>query len=509
MTKPGKAPAMRFLVLGCDYDGTLAADGRVSGETIDALERLKAAGRRLLLISGRELEDLETVFSRFDLFDWMVVENGAVLYQPSTKKVRHLAEPPPERFAAELRRRGVSPLSVGHVIVATWEPHEGAVLKVIRDQALELEIVFNKGAVMVLPTGVNKAAGLAAALREMGLSARNVVGVGDAENDLAFLSSCECSVAVSNALPSVKEACDHVTQGDHGRGVRELIEQILDDDLASFEPKLTRHHLPLGTTVESDAGEAQAMTIPPARVAILATGPAGTGRSALATGLLERIHHAGYQFCLVDAGGEHRALPGRIVLGAADRPPGVDEVLGVLSGAEESVVVNLAGLLAEDRAGFLDALLPRLRDLRALTGRPHWVAMDQGSHPPPGPGRRAAAAVPPELDTLLLMSVRPDLVAVEVLSRIDLMLATGRDVPSTVEAFARRAGHPLPAGLPEMLGGEEALAWWPKRARPPRVISLVQPGAPKNKGANPKARSLHRSTPSGLAARFREATPEP
>ena len=58
----------------------------------------------------------------------------------------------------------------------------------IRDLGLELQVIFNKGAVMVLPSGVNKAIGLAAALRDLGLSPHNVVGVGDAENDHAFLS---------------------------------------------------------------------------------------------------------------------------------------------------------------------------------------------------------------------------------------------------------------------------------------------------------------------------------
>ena len=59
-------------------------------------------------------------------------------------------------------------------------------LETIRDLGLEFQITFNKGAVMVLPAGVNKASGLAAAIGELGLSPLKVVGVGDAENDHAF-----------------------------------------------------------------------------------------------------------------------------------------------------------------------------------------------------------------------------------------------------------------------------------------------------------------------------------
>ena len=77
----------------------------------------------------------------------------------------------------------------------------GRCCETIRELGLELQVIFNKGAVMVLPAGVNKATGLAAALESLGLSPHNAVGVGDAENDHAFLALCECAVAVANALP--------------------------------------------------------------------------------------------------------------------------------------------------------------------------------------------------------------------------------------------------------------------------------------------------------------------
>jgi hypothetical protein len=226
---------MRYSVLACDYDGTIAHHGRVSADTMAALQRLLATGRRLVLVTGRELDELLAIFPELPLFEWVVAENGALLYRPSTRAEKALAEPPPEAFVRALRRRGVTPLSVGRVIVATWQPHETAVLEVIREHGLELQVIFNKGAVMVLPAGVTKATGLARALQEMGLSPHESVGVGDAENDHAFLSLCECAAAVSNALPALKERADLVTRGDHGVGVAELIDQMIESDLAVIE----------------------------------------------------------------------------------------------------------------------------------------------------------------------------------------------------------------------------------------------------------------------------------
>ena len=164
---------MRYLALACDYDGTLAWDGQIAASTVAALLALRDSGRKTLLVTGRELADLMTLLPDLDLFDRIVAENGAMLYRPASKEERTLADPPPEAFVAELIRRRVAPLSVGRVIVATSEPNETVVLDVIRELGLERQVIFNKGALMILPSGMNKATGLAAALDELGLSPHN------------------------------------------------------------------------------------------------------------------------------------------------------------------------------------------------------------------------------------------------------------------------------------------------------------------------------------------------
>src|SRR3954469_19960775 len=147
---------MHYAALATDYDGTIAQDGVVDDDTIGALERLKAGQRKLILVTGRELDDLQHVFPRLELFDRVVAENGALFYTPATREERPLGDPPSPRFVEKLRAQNLKPLSVGRVIVATWEPNETVVLETIRELGLELQIIFNKGAVMVLPAGVNK-----------------------------------------------------------------------------------------------------------------------------------------------------------------------------------------------------------------------------------------------------------------------------------------------------------------------------------------------------------------
>src|SRR5438105_744497 len=236
---------MYFIALASDYDGTLAEDGKVAPGTLEALDLLKQSGRELILVTGRELPDLQKVFPELDRFGLVVAENGALLYEAATGTQTVVGAEPPVAFIERLKERRVSPLSIGRSIVATWEPNEQIVLETIRELGLELQIIFNKGAVMVLPAGVNKATGLAAALEQMKLSALNVVGIGDAENDHAFLSACGCAVAVANALPMVKEDAAIVTKGSRGAGVAELIRRLVADDLADVAAAVAHQRVPL------------------------------------------------------------------------------------------------------------------------------------------------------------------------------------------------------------------------------------------------------------------------
>lgn len=218
---------MPYAALATDYDGTIARDGRVDGPTLAALARLHADGWRLVLATGRGLDDVRRLMPDLSLFDRVVAENGAVLHAPATGAVRLLAAPPPPAFAPGLAAAGIHPLQAGQVVVATWEVHEARVRAVAQALGFDLCFVRNKGALMVLPAGVDKRSGTLAALGELGIAASDCVGVGDAENDLGLLALCGLPVAVANALPVVKRAAALVTRGERGEGVAELVGILL------------------------------------------------------------------------------------------------------------------------------------------------------------------------------------------------------------------------------------------------------------------------------------------
>ena len=266
---------MRYLALVTDYDGTIAIDGKMADAAATSIERLRVSGRRAILVTGRRLEDLLAILPHVRLFDYVVAENGAVVYEPRTRRETLLANPPPPEFIQRLKALGV-PLDVGRVVVATWLPHHTAVLQAIQETGLELHVIFNRAAVMVLPTGVNKATGMVYALRKLGLSPHEAVGIGDAENDHSFLDRCECAVAVANAVPSIRKLAAFVTKREAGQGVAELIDELIADDLSRTHGRLDKNLITIGTRADGTA-----VTVAPYGLNILIAGPSGSGKSTI------------------------------------------------------------------------------------------------------------------------------------------------------------------------------------------------------------------------------------
>ena len=430
---------MRYHVLACDFDNTLANDGTVDGETLALMEKLLATGRKSVLVTGRALEDLLRSFAEVTLFHRVVAENGAVLYDPATRRESLLASAVPNVLVQTLSERGVQGVSVGRVIISTQLPEETAVLAAIRDLGLELQTVFNRGAVMVLPAGINKATGLTAALDSLSLSAHEVVGVGDAENDHALLSLCEFSVAVANAIPALKEHADWVTSGEDGAGVREVIEELIANDLEPHENNITRHRLLLGS--RTDSGE---VWLSPRGPNILIGGPSGSGKSTTAASLLERLGDEKYQFCIIDPEGDYEGLEDTVTLGRGGRGPMAEEVVEVLAKPQHNVVVNLLGLPVTERPLFFLELLSRLQEMRAHTSRPHWLILDKAHHLLPASWEPNQAVAVGELQRTVFITVHADQIVPAALRSVGVVVAVGRDPQQTLALFCKPLRIPPP-----------------------------------------------------------------
>ncbi len=457
---------MRYTAIALDYDGTIAHDGVVPPHVLDGLVRLKNTGRKLVLVTGRDLDELLGIFPEIGIFDRVVAENGALLYRPHNGERKELGEPPPEDFLACLRATGM-PLAVGHTIVATVRPHEVAVLAAIANLGLEQQVIFNKGAVMVLPPGCNKASGLKAALAEIGLSPRNVVAAGDGENDHALLDLAEYAVATANAVPTLKEAADYVTTATHGDGVLEVVAGLIESDLVTMPPKCRRRALCLGRDAQGEE-----VILPSRRASLLLAGDAAH-TTDLGTALLEHLGRSGYQFCVLDTRGHYLGFKPAVSFGTLDNPPAAEEVITALEKPDVQAVVCLAAVPVAERPDYVERLLLPLRKLREDAGRPHWILVDQAHDLMPA-GARVDDSPASAAENTIYVTDDPAAISPAILAGVDGIAVCGATAGPTLEAFARALSWGAPS-LPSRESREgEAMVWFRWAERPVALIELAR-----------------------------------
>lgn len=459
---------MRYLVLVTDYDGTIATGGKPESAALSAIERLRISGRRAILLTGRQIDDLLMVCPRLSFFDYVVAENGAVLYEPRTREQTLLGKPLPVKFVQRLRELTGNSIEIGKVVVGTWLPHHTAVLQAIQEMGLELQIVFNKNAVMVLPAGVNKASGMGYALRKLGFSPHEAIGIGDAENDHSFLETCECAVAVANAVPSIRELAAFTTKGAAGQGVAELIDELIANDFSRMHGRLKKNLVTVG--IGPDGEE---VSVPPYGLNILIAGPSGSGKSTLTAGIVERLIKQAYQVCIVDPEGDYGTLPDVLTLGSPRHAVMVNEALAVLEDPKMNLNINLLGISLADRPQYFGHLFPSLQAMRTRTGRPHWIVLDEAHHMLPADWGHAGKTLPQRLGETALVTVHPEHVAPLTLSLMDMVVVVGQSPEKTLKGFADAAGLNFrwPEGLSYQRG--HAVAWFPDSGKPPLSMRII------------------------------------
>ena len=232
---------MRYKALVSDYDLTLVSDKHLDAATIVSLRRLKASGRKLVLVTGRTLPYVygpDGILSRDValLFDRIVGENGAVMWDPRSDRVTMLGKPPSPEFIKRLRDAGVDgDFTVGWASVHVPVAFRAVAARIVKQMGLDLHPITGTDHDVYVDRGVDKASGMRAALAELGLVPGDAVTMGDGDNDVAMLdrrhSGAGLGIAMDNGTAAAKTAADLVTSGGPGAGVRRVIDAMIGHDL--------------------------------------------------------------------------------------------------------------------------------------------------------------------------------------------------------------------------------------------------------------------------------------
>ncbi|HMO56145.1 MAG TPA: HAD hydrolase family protein [Roseiflexaceae bacterium] len=368
---------MHVRVFVSDLDGTLTEHDQVSPATWHMLHQARVAGFKLILCTGRILDTFAPDGLFAETFDAIVAEDGAVVYFPRSDTVLLPFGHLPAGFTERLDALQL-PIERGMVLVATHVPHDVPILELLRQMGGGAVVEYNRGAVMVLPQGATKAAGLDVALRELGLSPRNVIACGDAENDRSMLQLAECGVAVANAVPTICETADLVLPLAGGAGVRGLISELIAGQLPRRRLRPERQLL-LGQQLDGSPFAIDPWLLISGVLGI--AGDSQSGKSWLSGLLAELLIGLGYQMLIIDPEGDYRALAGlphTILVGAADTQlRRVGDVMTICEYAQSNLVIDLSDMPHFERIAFADRLLHELYELRIQRGRPHWILIDE------------------------------------------------------------------------------------------------------------------------------------
>lgn len=426
---------MRLAVMAVDFDGTIAHHDVMDPDIRPAIAAARHAGIRVLLVTGRILGDLRRVAGNLHFVDAVVAENGAVLHFPDTGHTSLLAPPIHEEFVRELERSGIH-FARGRSIIDASAEDAHRLLEVIRRLELPLVLAFNGGRVMVLPQGVSKASGLRSTLDTLRISPRNMLALGDAENDHEMLRLAEVGVAVAWGSQALCDVADIVLEGTGPAAVSAYIRQLADTCRLPA-PRRARRRLMLGYTED---GEEFSLAVLGRNV--LVAGDARSGKSWTAGLLCEQLILYGYCVCVIDPEGDYRtleALPGVIVLGGDDPPPTPRELLRALRYPDRSVVIDLSKRTHDEKMDFIHAVLPALNEIRQRTGLPHRIVLDEAHYFLEG--HNGMNLLDLEQNGYTVVTYWASRLPKALLDATEVMIVTRQSNPTEIEILRERCTH--------------------------------------------------------------------
>jgi len=429
-------------VMAFDFDGTLAVDGVVPPELVNALERCRASGYALFLVTGRRFDTI-TLGRLGELFTGVVWENGAVLAHAASGEIYLPFGQLNPRLLKALEESSI-PFERGLAIASTGAPHDQAVWQMLTAHGGGAVVEYNRGAMMLIPPGAAKGAGLERLLTICGFSVRNLAAFGDAENDLSMLELAEVAVAVGDAVPAVLELADVVADKPGPAGVQEVLERY---PLAGLFLDVHLRRERLISLGQDEAG--RAVTVPASRLAgrnLGVFGDSGTGKSWMVGLLAEGLHHEEYQVLLVDPEGDFRglrALPRFVALeGDRSSMPAPLAVAALLEAASVSAVLDLSRYPVASRSEYVAELFRSLRPLRERKYRPHWIVLEEAQQfLLRGRGEVTATVIPMLADGgWALVTYRPDRLDSAVLNAVHHCLLTRLTEPEALRRVREHCG---------------------------------------------------------------------
>ncbi len=225
--------------IAVDIDGTITdSNKKIHLGAIKALRELEDAGIPIILATGNVRGLTYGLWRFIGASGPMVCENGGVVWHPNWGK-------PIVRASGERAKEAANYLSTVVDIDADgihtndWRESEWCLFPdedlisitrcIEESEYSDLSVVKTGFAIHLMEPHLDKGSGLKIALEKMGLSAEEILAVGDAPNDIPMFAIVGHSVAVGGCFEDLADVADVVSPYPHGDTFRPLVNAILRD----------------------------------------------------------------------------------------------------------------------------------------------------------------------------------------------------------------------------------------------------------------------------------------
>jgi len=224
---------MQEKIFAVDIDGTITENGagRIHLDALDALRHMIRLGHKVIFVSGRSSVEgyILSVFGGMTRI--AVGENGgAITFGPSNHKLLGNKDECMKAFELlkskipEAREKPVFPRMTEVVLERTFDLELAK--KIMKDNNMPVDLSDSQYAIHINSKGINKGRGFSEVLTMLSASPSDVIAIGDSETDVPLFKISGQSIALGNAVESVKSQASMTVSGKAGDGVIEALEYI-------------------------------------------------------------------------------------------------------------------------------------------------------------------------------------------------------------------------------------------------------------------------------------------
>ncbi|HZX44884.1 MAG TPA: glycosyltransferase [Candidatus Nanoarchaeia archaeon] len=206
-----------------DFDRTITSS---TGEVDEQLlKELDALNKPLILVTGRRIDYVKSLYEKYPVWDCIIGENGSYIYFPADDLSLIFDSDKLQKAKEMLVENNISSNN-GHSIISVSKEDELKVKETLMGLKDSLSFKDNIDEMMVTPKGVGKGLTVKLALNHLGIDLKKAIIIGDGENDIDLFTLPGFKIAVANAVDSLKVLADEVTKKPSAQGVLEAIAKL-------------------------------------------------------------------------------------------------------------------------------------------------------------------------------------------------------------------------------------------------------------------------------------------